>query len=96
VHDVLPIKELEGYELHGQFLVGHQIQLQKNSTCTTWVDVEELVKAQDVDAFDADGNPGHENLIGYLEEARLLQNYIGKYIYTMIRKLPYPDNIVKD
>jgi hypothetical protein len=78
VHDVLPIKELEGHELHGQFLAGHQIQLQKNSTTSPWVDVEELVKAQDVDAFDADGNPAHEALVDILQEARMLQSFIGK------------------
>jgi hypothetical protein len=74
VHDVLPIKELEGHELHGQFLAGHQIQLQKNSTTSPWVDVE----AQDVDAFDADGNPAHEALVDILQEARMLQSFIGK------------------
>lgn len=77
VYEVLPIKELDGIELHGQFLAGHQIQLQKNSTCSNWVDVEDLVKAQDVDAFDTDGNAAYESLVEYLEEARTLQNYIG-------------------
>jgi hypothetical protein len=78
VYEVLPIKELAGIELREQFLPGHQIQLQKNSICSTWVDVEDLVKAQDVDAFDADGDPAHEALVDILDKARQLQNYIGK------------------
>jgi hypothetical protein len=40
--------------------------------------VEDLVKAQDVDAFDADGDPAHEALADILDEARQLQSYIGK------------------
>jgi hypothetical protein len=77
IKSLLPIKELKNLELRGQFLPGHQIQLQKNSTCTAWVDVEDLIRAQDVDVFDADDNPGHELLAGYMEEARLVQSYLG-------------------
>jgi hypothetical protein len=71
--DVLPIKEMAAFELHGQFLPGHHIQLQRNSTCSAWVDVEDLIRAQDVD-----GAPGHETLLAYMEEARLAQTYMGK------------------
>jgi hypothetical protein len=77
--EVLPIQELAALELHGQFLPGHHIALQKNSVCSAWVDVEDLVKAQDVDAYDADGNPAHELFIDYMNEARLAQSIIGKY-----------------
>jgi hypothetical protein len=30
IKDLLPIKELEAFELHGQFLAGQQIQLQNS------------------------------------------------------------------
>jgi hypothetical protein len=76
--DVLPIKEMAAFELHGQFLPGHQIQLQRNSTCSAWVDMEDLIRAQDVDVFDADRASGHETLLAYMEEARLAQTYMGK------------------
>jgi hypothetical protein len=78
ITEILPIKELAGFELQGQFLPGYQIQLARNSTCSAWVDVEELVRAQDVNVFDSDGNPGHETLADYMVEARMAQTYIGK------------------
>jgi hypothetical protein len=54
--------------------------LQKNSTCSAWVDVEDLLRAQDVDAYDADGNPVHEQLLDCMDQARLAQGYLGNKI----------------
>jgi hypothetical protein len=70
VNLVLPFEDLSDLELHGQFLPGHHIALQPNSTSSPWVDVEDLINAQDVDVFNKDGNPAHELVLSRLEEAR--------------------------
>jgi hypothetical protein len=63
VNLLLPNEELSGLELHGQFLAGHHVILQPNSTCSTWVDIVELINSQDVDVYDLAGNPCHERVL---------------------------------
>jgi hypothetical protein len=80
VKDVIPIKEMAGLELVGQFLPGFQIAVKPNSTSTAWVNVEELVKSQDVDVYRPDSTPMHEQFLGMLTEARLSIPHLGKLL----------------
>jgi hypothetical protein len=67
-------------ELVGQFLPGHQIVIKPNSTSSPWLDVEELVKSQDVDVFGPDAAPMHEQFLEMLAEARLSIPFLGKLV----------------
>jgi hypothetical protein len=78
IKDVIPIPEFAGMVLSGQFLPGHQITINTNSTCSPWVDVEELIKAQDIDIYGPDGQAAHEQFLGMMAEARAIEPSIGK------------------
>jgi hypothetical protein len=80
VKDVIPIQEMASLELVGQFLPGFQISIKPNSTSSAWLDVEELVKSQDVDVFGPDATAMHEQFLEMLTEARLSIPYLGKLL----------------
>jgi hypothetical protein len=52
--NVLPIPKMEPFEFSGQFKPGTQISLQKNSTCSLWLDLVDLVSSQDLDRVGED------------------------------------------
>jgi hypothetical protein len=79
ISDVIPIPEIANMELSGQFLPGQQIIINNNSTCSTWMDVEELIRSQDVDVFMKDGLPAHEQFLEFLAEAKAIQPHLGNY-----------------
>jgi hypothetical protein len=89
VKEVIPIQEMAGLELVGQFLPGFQIAIKPNSTSSPWVDVEELVKSQDVDVFGPDSAPMHEQFLGMLTEAKLSIPHIGKLLILKILNVLY-------
>jgi hypothetical protein len=78
VNLVLPHESLAGLELHGQFLPGHHIALTPNSTCSPWVDIEDLINSQDVDVYDQAGQPCHDRVLDLLTEARAEHPNMGK------------------
>jgi hypothetical protein len=80
IMDVIPIPEMANMELSGQFLPGHQIVINNNSTCSNWVDVEELIRSQDVDVFMKDGQAAHEQFLEFLAEAKAIQPHLGSKI----------------
>jgi hypothetical protein len=79
---VFSLPQLDGLELFGQFVPGHQINIQRNSTTSAWVDVLELIQAQDVDVFDKNGQPGHDHLFSFIEEAKKELPHAGKPIIS--------------
>jgi hypothetical protein len=53
--NILPIPEMEPFQFAGQFKPGSQISLQKNSSCSPWLDLVDLVSSQDVEVLDSAG-----------------------------------------
>jgi hypothetical protein len=80
----LPFEDLYDLELQGQFLPGHHVTLQPNSTSSTWVDVEELINSQDVDVFDKEGRPCHERVFARLASAREENPHLGNDPYLTL------------
>jgi hypothetical protein len=70
VNQVFNFPQLEGLELFGQFVPGHQIALQRNATTSGWVDVGQLVQAQDLDVFDKNGQPAHDVFLDFIEHTK--------------------------
>jgi hypothetical protein len=68
--DILPIPELEPYEILGQFKPGVQLTLRKNSTCSAWIDVVELVSSQDLDIQGPDGEDAHVRFLETMADAK--------------------------
>jgi hypothetical protein len=97
----LPFEDLYDLELQGQFLPGHHVTLQPNSTSSTWVDVEELINSQDVDVFDKEGRPCHERVFARLASAREENPHLGNdpYLtcrnkYNAIAKCAYSNTLI--
>jgi hypothetical protein len=78
VNQIFNLPELEGMELFGQFVPGHQILIQRNSTSSAWVDVVELIHSRDVVVFDKKGQPANDSFLGILMEARLELPHAGE------------------
>jgi hypothetical protein len=57
--DILPLPEMEGFTIVGQFKPGVHIVLQNNSACTGWYNVVDLVSSQDLDIVDEEGEDAH-------------------------------------
>ncbi len=55
VRRILPDPSFSGMSIEMQLELGTQITLGKNSTCTAWVDVVELVQSNDADVVDSAG-----------------------------------------
>jgi hypothetical protein len=67
---ILPIPEMEMYTIVGQFKPGTQACLRKNSACSAWVDVGDLVASQDVDIHNPDGQDTHEAFLETLADVK--------------------------
>jgi hypothetical protein len=85
VTQVFNFPQLEGLELFGQFVPGHQVTIQRNSTTSGWVDVCQLIQSQDVDVFNKEGQPAHDAFLDYIEHTKAEIPHAGKawnlYIY---------------
>jgi hypothetical protein len=75
--DILPIPEMEIYEISGQFRAGGQISLQKNSCCSAWIDIPGLVMSQDLDVTDKEGTDVHEQFVEDVMEAQQTLGSVG-------------------
>jgi hypothetical protein len=78
VNEIFDLPQLGQLELFGQFVPGHQIVIQRNSTTSTWVDVCELIQAQDVDVFDKEGRPAHDTFLDFINHSKLEIPHAGK------------------
>jgi hypothetical protein len=75
--DILPIPEMEPYELVGQFRPGTQVVLQNNSTCSGWFDLTDLVASQDLDVVDQEGEDAHDEFLSAVKLAQQTLAAIG-------------------
>jgi hypothetical protein len=75
--DILPIPEMEPFEITGQFRPGTQIALQSNSTCSGWFDLADLIASQDLDVVDQDGNDAHDEFLAAIKTAQQTLAIIG-------------------
>ena len=70
VEDILPDKAFKDTYLDIQMELGTQIRIEKNSTCSKWVDLMDLVQAQDIDATNGKGDLITEEFLELMEEYR--------------------------
>jgi hypothetical protein len=70
IYDVIPIPSFKDWTLEAEWEVGTQIKLSKNSCCSEWIDLIELVSSQDVDVEAKDGENVSETFLEILEEFR--------------------------
>jgi hypothetical protein len=68
--NILPIPEMEGYEIAGQFKPGTQIVLQNNSACLGWFDLADLVASQDLDVSRAGQEDASEDFLDAVATAQ--------------------------
>ena len=67
VADVLPDESFKDMWISLQLELGSQIKLEKNSVASKWLDLEEMIRAQDADATDAEGEEINEAFLEALE-----------------------------
>ena len=67
VRDIIDDPIFEGMSLECQLQLGSQIVLGKNACTSRWVDVVELVKAQDIEVYDETGEAVSEAFIESME-----------------------------
>jgi hypothetical protein len=91
ITQVFDFPQLEGMELFGQFVPGHQIALQRNATTSGWVDVGQLVQAQDLDVFDKNGQPAHDAFLDFMEHTKAQIPHAGNYL-LYYNKLHFTNN----
>jgi hypothetical protein len=75
--DILPIPEMEPYNIVGQFKPGTQIPLQNNSACKGWFDLADLVASQDLDVTVQEGNDAHDEFLAAITTAQQTLAIIG-------------------
>jgi hypothetical protein len=74
---ILPIPEMEQFEISGQFKPSSQIIIQQNSTCSKWLDLTELVLSNDLDVSYANGEDAHEAFVAAVAEAQTALETVG-------------------
>jgi hypothetical protein len=75
--DILPIPEMEHYEIAGQFKPGTQIALQKNSACSGWFDLADLVALQDLEVTGPEGEDAHDNFLDAVADSQAILSNSG-------------------
>jgi hypothetical protein len=74
---ILPIPEMEKFEIAGQFKPGTQISIQQNSSCSKWLDLTELVLSNDLDVADNRGEDAHEDFLEAVAAAQTTLESVG-------------------
>jgi hypothetical protein len=74
---ILPIPEMEPFQILGQFKPGIQVCFQKNSTCSPWLDIAELVSSQDLDVYDAGNEDAHVAFLETVADAKETLHTVG-------------------
>jgi hypothetical protein len=70
VHSVLPIPSFEEWSLEAEWEIGTQVKIAKNSCCSTWTDLVELVASQDLDVVDKAGENRSDDFLETLDQFR--------------------------
>jgi hypothetical protein len=85
---ILPIPEMEPFQIIGQFKPGTQVSFQKNSTCSPWLDVAELVASQDLDIYDDTNEDAHVAFLEAVADAKETLATVGLSWRWMIAAKP--------
>jgi hypothetical protein len=76
-----------GWKIETEMELGTQIKLEKNSACSAWVDLVELVSSQDMDVVDDEGEVVTEDFLLAMEDLRKRTPGPGrKNLYYVIAK----------
>ena len=67
VNFILPAEQFTNMHVEAHFDLDEQIRLEKNSACSRWMDIAELVSSQDVDIVDNQGEIVSEQFLTILE-----------------------------
>jgi hypothetical protein len=81
---ILPIPEMEKFEVSGQFKPDAQIILPRNTTCTKWLDLTDLVLSNDLDIAGPDGADLHEEFVEAVTGAQQTLETVGLSCRWMI------------
>jgi hypothetical protein len=81
---ILPIPEMEKFEVSGQFKPDTQIDIPRNSTCTKWLDLTDLVLSNDLDITGPEGEDFHEEFVEAVKEAQKTLESVGLSCRWMI------------
>jgi hypothetical protein len=74
---ILPIPEMEKFEVSGQFKPDTQIVFPRNTTCSKWLDLTDLVLSNDLDISGPDGTDLHEEFVEAVAEAQKTLEAVG-------------------
>lgn len=74
VTDILQEKAFDNMWLSFQMELGTQIKLEKNSVASKWMDMVEMVNAQDIDVTDAEGEEVNEAFLLAMETLKKQAN----------------------
>jgi hypothetical protein len=81
---ILPIPEMEKFEVSGQLKPDTQVIFPRNTTCTKWQDLTELVLSNDLDVSGPDGADLHEEFLEAVGEAQKTLEAVGLSCRWMI------------
>ena len=70
VTSILRDSRFEGMVLETQLHLGTQVMFEKNSTCSDWLDIVELARAQDVEVINQDEQPITEDFLKIMDDYR--------------------------
>ena len=70
VSKVLNSPHFEGMIAEAELAIGDQIRFEKNSACSTWVDIVDLVRSQDYMISDSDDNDVADEFLASLERCK--------------------------
>ena len=68
ISTILPGKEFENMYLCMQLELGTQVKTEKNSVASKWIDIENMILAQDADVTDQEGEEINEVFLSAFEE----------------------------
>jgi len=67
VNSILAGDEFKGMRIEAQMGIGDQLKLERNSVCTRWMDIVELVQSQDVEVVNDQGEDVSESFLALME-----------------------------
>lgn len=68
IRKIISDKRFEEMYIETQLQLGTQIVIEKNSSCTKWVDILELAQSQDIEVVDKSDKPVTENFITAMQD----------------------------
>ncbi len=74
---IIPDDNLKRFWLYGQFEASRVAKLANNCCVSAWMDVLELVAAQDLDVYDQDGNSATDDFLEAMAAAKKANPTIG-------------------